>query len=230
MSSKLDRALHGPSWTEVTLGAFLSVVVGVVLAAVWLMLKPVETVRELPKEPAKGVVYYVEGSSNSTQGRMWLSKRQSFVAGQSVTVTEQELNTAFKTLSAEAAKAEKAAKEEGQAGEDAAGMVTPGAVNFRIQEGQLQIGAPVDLNIFGLLQSKVQVVAQGTFERSGEGFVFAPDKFYVGSCRVDKLPVIGGMIMDKLLTAANLPADLTEAWGKLAGVTIDGAQLQLVMP
>ena len=100
MSSKIDRALHGPSWLEVTLGALFSVILGAVLAAAWLVVKPVETVRELPKEPVKGTVYYIEGSTNNTQGRLGPRKQQSFIAGETVTVNEQELNTVVKTLAA----------------------------------------------------------------------------------------------------------------------------------
>ena len=226
MSSKIDSALHGPSWLEVTLGALFSVILGAVLAAAWLVVKPVETVRELPKEPVKGTVYYIEGSTNKTQGRLGPRKQQSFIAGETVTVNEQELNTVVKTLAAETAKAAKDNKAEAAS----PGMITPGALNFRIDESELQMAAPVDLNVYGLIQAKVQVVAQGTFERSGDKFAFTPSKFYVGSCRVDKLPIIGGLILSKLLAAAALPEEFTTAWGKLSDVTIEGSQLQLVMP
>jgi hypothetical protein len=223
MSSKIDRAHNGPSWTEVTIGALLSVVVGAMLAAAWLVLKPVETVRELPKEPTKGVVYYIEGSANSTQGRLWQRKQQAFMAGQTVSLNEQELNSAVKTLTAESAKAAPADSAQPD-------MITAGTVNFRIADGLLQMAAPVDLNIYGLFQSKVQIIAQGTFERSGEKYAFSPTKLYVGSCRVDRLPVVGGLILNKLWAAAALPEALTSAWAGLANVTIEGSQLQLVMP
>ncbi|MCF7688217.1 MAG: hypothetical protein K9M98_13870 [Cephaloticoccus sp.] len=223
MSKKIDRALYGPSWSEVIIGAVLSAVIGAVLAMVWLATKPVEKVRELPKEPVAGLVYYIEGSANSTQGRQWSAKRQSFIQGTSVTVTEQELNTALKTLETDAAKAKKPEEK------TEPGMITPGALNFRIHDNLLQIGAPIDLLIYGM-KTQVQVVAQGTFERRGDKFAFDPQKIYVGSCQVERLPIVSGMVMGKLLAAANLPTDLTEAWGRLADVSIEGSELKLVMP
>uniref|UniRef100_UPI00404A7396 hypothetical protein n=1 Tax=Cephaloticoccus sp. TaxID=1985742 RepID=UPI00404A7396 len=105
----------------------------------------------------------------------------------------------------------------------------PGTLNFRIQDSMLQIGAPVELNYYGIA-TKVQVVAQGTFERSGDKFAYAPTKFYVGSCPIVRLPVIGEKILDLILANAPIPAELIEAWGKLANVTIEGSELKLAMP
>ena len=43
-TKKVDRALHGPSWTEVILGAVLSIILGVVLGAALLVFTVVEVV------------------------------------------------------------------------------------------------------------------------------------------------------------------------------------------
>ncbi|MES1166853.1 MAG: hypothetical protein ABUL68_02525, partial [Pseudomonadota bacterium] len=94
-SKKIDRALYGPSWAEVIIGAVLSFVLGVLLAATLLILKPVPTVRELPKEPVAGVVYYIEGSKDATKGKLWASKHQMLATGTSVTLSEDELNAIF---------------------------------------------------------------------------------------------------------------------------------------
>ena len=40
MSKKIDRAVHGQSWAEVILGAALSLVLGVLLMAAWLLASP----------------------------------------------------------------------------------------------------------------------------------------------------------------------------------------------
>lgn len=223
MSSKFDRSQYEPSMIEITLGALLSVLLGVVLAAVWLVLKPVETVREIPDEPVPGKVYYVEGRAGSTSAREWMAKWQRFAAGGSVTLDEGDLNTAYR---AKAAEAEKAKKDEPKA---EPGMITPGQLNFRISDGQLQIGAPVELSVIGF-QKKLQVFAQGGFERSGDHFVYAPDKFYVGSLRVEKIPVVGGLIVDRFLAAMHPSEDVAVAWNRLGDVKLEGSQLQLVMP
>lgn len=223
MSTKFDRSQYEPSMIEITLGALLSVLLGVVLSVVWLVLKPVETVREIPDEPVPGKVYYVEGRAGSTSAREWMAKWQRFAAGGSVTLDEGDLNTAYR---AKAAEAEKAKKYETKA---EPGMITPGQLNSRISDGQLQIGAPVELSVTGF-QKKLQVFAQGGFERSGDHFVYAPDKFYVGSLRVEKIPVVGGLIVDRLLAAMHPSEDVAAAWNRLGDVKLEGSQLQLVMP
>src|SRR5882724_793894 len=95
MSKKMDRALYGPSFVEVILGALLSFALGVVLATVFLIIKPVEAVKELPKEPVKGAIYYLAGSKDGSKGKAIVRKRKALVAGQSVALTEDELNLAF---------------------------------------------------------------------------------------------------------------------------------------
>lgn len=61
-------------------------------------------------------------------------------------------------------------------------------------------------------------------------FVYAPDKFYVGSLRVEKIPVVGGLIVDRLLAAMHPSEDVAAAWNRLGDVKLEGSQLQLVMP
>jgi hypothetical protein len=220
MRSKIDRALYGPSWTEVIIGAFFSVLIGAVLAAAWLVFTPVKKVPELPKDPVPGKVYYIAGLTRSANGRQWMRKRQLFTDGTTISLNEDELNSAMGSLAPQSAGKDEAAQ---------SAMIVPGAVNFRIHDGRLQIAAPVQLNIAGL-QAKVRVIAQGGFVREGPGFVFAPSRLYVGSCRVDRLPVLPGMILRRVLESVNLPADLKAAWGRLANVAVEGDQLRLTMP
>src|SRR5687768_17187418 len=94
MSIKIDRATHGPSWVEVILGAVLSAILGVALAAVLLIVRPVTPVKVMPKEADRDpkAVYYIEGSRDVTKGRQAPAKRKAFAEGQSVTVVEDELN------------------------------------------------------------------------------------------------------------------------------------------
>src|SRR5690349_8667857 len=94
MSRKIDRALRGPSWVEVILGALISLVLGVLIGALVLLFRPVVVVKEMPKEDARerDAVYFVEGSRDATKGREAAAKRKAFVEGQTVTVIEDELN------------------------------------------------------------------------------------------------------------------------------------------
>src|SRR5829696_1419260 len=93
MSKKINRAAHGPSLVEIVLGVVLSIILGVALGAVLLVLRPISQVKEMPKEPAKGMVYYIEGSKDTSKGRQALAKRKAFVEGQSISVTEDEINS-----------------------------------------------------------------------------------------------------------------------------------------
>jgi len=221
------NALHEPSWAEVLIGAGLSLVLGVVLAAAHLVLKPVATVRELPKAPVAGNVYFLEGSKDTNKGNTWLRKRQAFLDGQSIDLTEDELNTAVATP---------IEKPKGGAGQPASAakpapandaLLTPGPVNFRIDGGQVQVGVPVKVN---LLDATVIVQAAGGFVKKGDTFTFVPKVFYVGSCAVGRLPMVKGLIMGRLCAAQSVPKELTDAWAKLANVSVDGKTLKLAMP
>ncbi len=197
-SKKIDRALYGPSWAEVIIGAALSLVLGVILAAAVLVLRPVQTVRELPKEPVRDAVYYIEGSKDSTKGRQWAAKHKLLNDGTSVALTEDELNAAFYVSAPpgktppppEKAKAGAKAKAPAPApapeppapAEVAAneGLIVPGAPNFRIHDNLLQVGIPCTLNVYGFKLSVI-VMATGGFGKGGDGVVFVPETFYLGS-------------------------------------------------
>lgn len=227
MSKKIDRALYGPSWTEVIFGALLSIVLGVVLAAAYLVTKPVATVKEIPKEPVAGTIYHIEGSKDSTRGRSWVAKRQQLVAGMSVTVSEEELNAAVTAINAPAPK-KPGAKEE-PAPETKPGAYTLGTLNFRIRDQALQIAVPVTINTLDL-GLNVLVQARGDFEKQGEQFVFTPKSLMVGSCPVEKIPGLTNIIMHKFVGAQKVPEDIAGAWAKLASVSIDGTKLKLDAP
>jgi hypothetical protein len=228
MSKKLDRAMYGPSWIEVMVGAILSVTLGVVLAATFLIFKPVTQVKELPKEPAVGMVYYIEGSHDSAKAHRVVSKLKIFAQGGSIVLNEDEINTAA-TPPAPAAPATPPAK--GAAAEVESGeFLTPGTPNFRIHDGQLQISVPVRVKyaLVGLNQSFL-VQAKGTIARQGDTFAYVPDTVYVGSCPLQRLPLATGWVIKKILGAQHVPADLAAAWGRLAEVTIEPTALKLTV-
>lgn len=218
MNKKLERELHGPSWTEVILGAVLSLLLGVVLAAVYLVLKPVATVKELPKEPAADVVYYIEGTRDLTKSRQAAAKQKAFVQGGSVVLNEDELNTLLgvtpKAADPAAAPAEK--------------TITPGTPNFRIRDNVLQIGVPVQIKVAGFAQNVI-VQARGGFAQHGDTWVFDPTEFYVGSCPLQRLPAAEGFLMKQIMGGATIPEDLTAAWKRLTGVAVEDATLRLTV-
>jgi hypothetical protein len=239
MSIKIDRRTQGPSWVEVILGAVLSGLLGIVLGAVLLVLRPAvvvkpgskeATMKEADRDPK--AVYFVEGSRDGSQGRQALAKRKSFVEGQSVTVNEAELNALAAIPAAAAApKPGDASKpaDKGAPGAAPTETLATGAPNFRIRDGALQVGVPVTVSVFGLSQ-KVLVQTRGGFVKTGEMFTYQPTDFYIGSCPLQRLPFVASYVRDKYLTSQLIPEDIKASWVKLANVAFDGNTLKLTMP
>jgi hypothetical protein len=226
---KIERALYGPSWTEVILGAVLSLALGIVLGGVYLVLKPVATVKELPKkDAARGVVYYIEGSKDANKGRQWLRKRQQIAAGQSVGLTEDELNTAFAAAPAAGAAPAAPVDKSKPAPLKTNDVFSAGAPNFRLLDGQLQVAVPCTVNVFGFTQT-FPVIAKGGFAKKGDVFVFEPETFYVGSLAANRLPILESYVMKRILAAQPPPDDLVNAWKKLSGIAVEDHTLRLSM-
>lgn len=228
---KVEKALYGPSTTEVALGAVLGLTAGLLAACVYLVLKPVQQVRELPKEPVRGVLYYIPGSEVSGKSRNWSAKEKQFVGGASIVLVEDELNAwAASAFGAAPAAPGAPAKAGAPAAAPAAdgGIFQPGKPNFQIADGKLRIGFPCYLNWYGVGQ-EVFVITSGVIRRSGDGFVFAPETVYLGSCPVHLLPAVSGPLVKHLLGKKTVSDELKSAWAKLADVTIEGATLKLTV-
>jgi hypothetical protein len=227
MSKRTDRAAHGPSWTEVFLGAVLSLLLGIVLAIVLLVFKPVSVTRTLPKEGERDpkTVYFIEGQHTGSRRAEALAKRKAFLSGQSVAIGEDEINALVVAGTAPSSADAGVAKPATTKNESLA----IGTVNFRIRDGVMQVGAPVQVRLLGLDQ-RIVVQARGGFEKSGDVFVFAPSELYLGSCPVQNIPFLARYVRNQFVAAQPIPADLATAWGKLAGVSIDGDVLKLTMP
>ncbi|HTQ31980.1 MAG TPA: hypothetical protein VMI53_12285 [Opitutaceae bacterium] len=220
MDKKVMRAMYGPSLTEVVLGAILSFAVGVVLAALYLIFKPVEVVKQLPPadKQVEGMVYYVQGTENPAKGQQLLRKQQLFIEGSSVNFTEDELNTWMAATSGPPKK---------PAPDATASLTTE--LNFRIRNGVLQIGFPCTLNLLGISESVI-IQMKGGFRKEGDAFVYEPKELYIGSLPAQRLPVLPGLLMKKIYSAQQLPEELVTAWKKLADVTIEDSTLKLTMP
>ena len=248
-AKKADMSAHEPGWAEVILGAVLSVAIGVALAVVVLAIKPLLPVKEMPKEPVPGMIYYIQGSHDTGKSKQAPAKRKMFAGGGSVAVTEDEINSFLpqppplwtpKPKAPDKSKAtdkgKEKAPEKAKAPEKsntpavAAGeMFALGGPNFRVHDGVVQIAVPVTFNVLGLTQ-EVTVLATGNFVKKDAGFVFDPDTLYLGSCPMQRVPFAAGYVAKKFLSAQPVPDDITAAWPKLAAVAVDGNTLKLTMP
>jgi len=210
----------------------LSVVLGVLLAAVFLILKPIAAVKELPKQTVAGEVYYIEGSRDSAKARQAALKQKVFLQGRSVTVNEDELNTLLASGTAPAAP--KPAAKPGDKAKPAAEppaekALTEGSPNFRIRDGVLQIGLPLRVSLLGFDQKVILIARGNAFTKTGDAFVFEPGEFYVGSCPLQRLPALQGILVKRLLAATSVPEPLAAAWGRVSNVAVDGATLKLTV-
>lgn len=217
---KVEKALYGPGTTEVALGAALGLFAGVVCACLYLVFKPVQPVRELPKERALGAVYYLAGRSEAAKSRNWQAKLAAFTAGGSVVANEDELNAWAGSLGGPPA----AAKPDGKApaNDD---FISARALNFRIEGDRIQIGQKVLLNYYGI-STEVILQATGGFVRAGDGFAFAPDQVYLGSCPLHAVPGATGAVIGTLLAKQKVPDDFRAAWAKLTDLAVEGGLLK----
>lgn len=226
---KIEKALYGPTATEVALGAILGFLLGVVTACVYLVFfRPVTTVREPVKEPVAGVVYYQPGTNESSKSRQWSVKHKRFLAGGSIEVVEDEINAWVGTeLKKPAAPAGGKA---GGAPASSGSRFTAQTPNFRIVDGTMQIGFLCRIDYFGLGKD-VQVIARGKrFEKDDNRFEFQADEFYFGSCPLHKLFGLGLPLMAKISSLHQASDEMKAAWAKLSAVQIEGRTLKLTVP
>lgn len=232
MSKSIDRAKHGPGWVEVILGAALSLILGVVLGAVLLILKPVVRVAEAPAEAdrMRGTLYFVEGAKGSNP-RQATEKAKAFVEGKSVTVIEGELNA----LAAAAIPpvVEPKPGQPAPAGAAAAAapeaFLTPRTPNVRIREGVMQLGLPLTISTLGMTRDVI-AQARGTIAHDGKMFVFKPDDAYLGSLPLQRIPFVVGFVEKKIMEAQQIPTEVVQAWQRLSNVQIEGNALKLTVP
>jgi hypothetical protein len=231
MLRKIKSAQKGPSWLEVGLGAALSVALGIVLGAAYMINKPVTKVTSIPKDAAAGAVYLVEGAKDLNKNAV-MDERRAFVGGESVVVDESELNAFFASL----AKPLSVASAPAKPGDTAPPTATPdqkilqtSAVNARIRDGKIQFSDTATLNVLGVTVPVI-VQSSGVFRKSGSEWEFDPDTIYVGGCPMQRMLFFRGLILRKLLFGQPAPDDLAAAWSKLVDVSIDGSKLKLKAP
>jgi hypothetical protein len=226
MSARKKKNQKGPSWFEVGFGAFLSVILGVVLGAAYLVNKPVTKVTSLPKDQPAGAVYLIEGEHDFNKDSEIDEAKKSFLAGGSVSISEGELNEFLGDANKPADSSKPADKAPPPA---PPGLITPGALNVRMKDGKIQFSTTVTITALTVSVPLV-VQATGTFSKHGSAFGFDPESFYVGGCPMQRFLFLRDWVEAKLLFAQPVPDDLAAAWSKLVAVSIDSSGLQLKGP
>lgn len=217
MARNIDKALYGPSMFEVVCGAVLGLLAGVAVACVYLVFKPVSTVRELPKEQPRGMVYYIPGVESNAKGADWKGKLTSFASGRTVVLVEDELNMwVASSVNPDAPKKS-----------DSDEILIPAKPNFKIAGNQMQIGLNCTLNWYGLMRD-VTFQSKGTFQKIGDHFVFVPETLYLGSCPLHFIPGASNLLVSRLVGKRKVPDELKVAWNNLNDVVVDGDAIRLV--
>jgi hypothetical protein len=227
MSAKFNR--KGPGWFEVSLGALLSVALGVVLGGAYLATRPVKKIGDVPKDAPPNAVYYIEGARGYSATSPVEAKKKAFLAGESVTVDEAELNALFSGP----AKPPPAPLPKNTLVQPPPPPVPKeydkSPLNVRIHDGKIQFGDVYTVNESSISATLI-VQARGEFTKNGDTFEFVPDVFYVGCCPLQRIPYVRGWLLKKLLFTEPVPEDFAAAWAKLSDVSIEGSKLRLKMP
>ena len=220
MSTKVDRALYGPSWAEIIIGALLSVIIGALLGVAVLVFKPVIKAAEIPKDAPNGQIYYLPGTGATSSQDNVAKKQKAFVAGEPVVFDEGDLNTMFTPPEIKNAKpsAKPTAPDK---------VLSLGAPDFKIKNNEMQVAAPLTISLYGGFTSVI-VQAKGTFEKEDGVYTFVPTSILVGSLPLDRVPFAQHLLKKKLEMAAAIPPDFTAAWDKLSEVGLQGGGLKTV--
>jgi hypothetical protein len=226
---KVKKNQKGPSWFEVGLGAVLSVVLGVILGAAYMINKPVVRVTSIPKDTVPGTIYLIEGAKDLNMNGITEVRRQ-FVGGATVVLDEGEINGFFAGLAKPSAGAP--AAKPGDKGAPAANepkMLETSPLNARIREGRIQFSDTATVTLLGVT---VPIIVQstGVFRKGGSEFEFDPDIIFVGGCPMQRMIFFRSWILRKLLFTQTAPDDVAGAWSKLADVSIEGTKLRLKAP
>lgn len=195
--------------------AAIGVAGGASLAVLSLAAKPVEVLKKAPtaEEIASGKVLYQAGERDGNRGRGWSAKRKAIFGGQPgvYTFTEEELNAWFSGALRTPPPANPKAPKPDVVGE---------GINFRVADGLVQLGLPVQLNYFAE-PMRVIVQAKGVFSSVEGRWCFEPREIWIGSLPAHRLPGFVSYVMSRQLDETWVPADALAAWKRVGEMAID---------
>ncbi|MEY4489295.1 MAG: hypothetical protein RIQ79_1803 [Verrucomicrobiota bacterium] len=220
MATKAER--KSPGIFEILLGISLSISLGVLLALVHMIMRPVEVVRTLPKEIVKGTRYYVEGPDASVSGTRWKTKLKRI--GEK---NPGEIAFSDSDLNAWAANTFK--KVEPEKGEAHSFAILAGVPNFRVEGDQLQVGTVNDLIFLGGT-SKLVIEAKGAFTKSANGWDFSPTEVYFGGLPTHKFPLLTSMLMAKFGAVGMNTPEATKVLTSATSINVSGGSVVVKLP
>jgi len=223
-ASSFDRAKYGPTWFEILFVAWLGLLLGVALACVHLILRPVVIGPNIPKDLPPGVTTYVEGARNGLKVSSLAAKRKALLEGQSIELDEAEINMALVAAPPETRKLPNKPKKQDPMKEP---FIKPGVLNFRVHDGLLQIALPLRI---ALADADVILQTRGVFEKTSNGVEFVPRETYLGNLPLHRIPGAQEQLLQRFLAAYPRGDEITEAWSKLDSAEVVGSVVKLKMP
>lgn len=218
MEKYLQRALIGPGIFEILFGALASLVVGVIIAFLWLVSSG-ETVKNPAVEGARiNPVPFVAGETTIVSRRQWESKLQAFLEGQSgqLAFSESELN-AWSESTAPATEV------------SADSFVKTGRLNFRIVDGLLQVSTPTTVRLLGGTVSG-QLQSRGSFITTEAGLRFEPRETYFGSLALHRFPNVHRWLLARVSRQPLVPEDVLGGWSRISQATVEGQFFSVTIP
>ncbi|MEX2381080.1 MAG: hypothetical protein WD490_01745 [Opitutales bacterium] len=215
------NAKKGPKTYEIVVGAILSLLLGVFLAAVYMVTTPVEVVDEMPDSPDSTKVYYVTGDAGE-QPLQWSQKLGALTSGTwsgAFPVSEQELNQW----------AQSAFAESNGSGEDGTFVVTPGTPNFRLYGERIQVGADLEYSVFGFGQT-IKSQAHGQIIEKGGRFVFEPHELHLGSLPIPRAGGLSSLVFNRLRESFEVSEELKQGWERVSYAAVDESVLRIELP
>lgn len=200
-------------------------IVGLLIAGVYLALKPVKlSDGAAPAGKAdevtlgRNVVTYVPGNPGHPQGQQWRQRERAFLeqAPTGVALGEQDVN---RWLATTYGSADRRVTLESYGFE-----MEPTVPLCRVDGSEFQLGVEYHCK---LGKSKKMIVAQarGRFEKDGDRHVFVPTTVYLGSC---PLPgKLGAMLVEKLSAPYPVPQNVAATWKAVTSAKVEENQLKL---
>jgi len=217
-----NKEIKSPGVIEVLIGMGLSMMLGALLAVAHLVFRPVEVVRGLPKEPADGVRYQIEGASSSSAKGRWVGKVKSIrdkVSGE-VLLNESDMNAWSGATFQQA---------EVPVDKPPSFALVSGVPNFRVDGDKLQVGSVNDLYIYGGI-AKLVVGVKGGFVKSAGGWEYKVSEFYVGGFPVHKVPMISAPVLARLMVAAGEQQEISAVLDQASVLKVSNGSLVVRMP
>lgn len=210
------RPRHGVNVAQFVISAVLSLLAGALLCTAYLMFKPVPVLTGPPKEKEANSLYYLEGRKGYGANG-WMLKREAFLRGQTISLTEEEANGWLESLYP-------AARDGGK--DEAAPLLQAGTPNVRLAGDRTMLGSVFVVDLFGW-KPKIVAQSRGHFAVKGGVNRFQPETVHIGSFPAHRIPLIQTLALNRVMGMWKYPEDLSAAWEKLGTVKVEKNALVL---